>query len=364
MIRKGLLTLGLLLVWCSAALAQTAATPVPTTASSASDTNVNYFFVACEDRAVLDLDGVIQANYDVYVQVFREAGALGTPITPQYKISVNGTFQVSPPLPFNPNEKLILGQFASARLIIARETDVTRVLFETVVDEVQDGCATPSFPETAVTATGTGATAGTQVVDPATGLVLISDSGIFRPDGGMLNQVFARPQESVVQIGARPSEDARNAGRTSNPGLIFAECDQFPLANPGRLFDTDKLTVFWSWFAKTPAQVQDHINNALYKVSMNGQVFTKVSVSPIVQLGNNYWVFYQADLGDRFTPNSYGVVFELAWQNPISDGYDTFGPGTGNENFRSTCTFRIETNPYGVKVDVINPTTPLQQHLP
>ena len=112
---------------------------------------------------------------------------------------------------------------------------------------------------------GSGTGSGT-LIDPETGEVVegsadepIRSSGIFTPGGGVLNEVFGRPQEALVQIGARPSENERIEGRTSDPGLIFAECDAFPLADPGRLFDTDNLTVFWSWFASTPALAREHL---------------------------------------------------------------------------------------------------------
>ncbi|MCU0514322.1 MAG: hypothetical protein MUE40_17360 [Anaerolineae bacterium] len=346
-----------LLATAGSGLAQdAAATP------AASTTDVSYFFVTCEDRAILDLNGTIDAGYDVYVQVFRDLGAAGTALTGLLRVPVTGTFQVSPPLPFPETERIIFGQFASARLIIARETDPNNVMFQTIVDDVQDGCANPQFAATAtsVIGSGTGGTPAT-VTDPATGqtLTIISDSGIYRPDGGKLNQVFARPREEVVQIGARASEDKREEGRTSNPGLIFAECDNFPAANPGRLFDTDGITIFWSWFARTPAQVQSHLDNAIYDITLNGRSIQPVQVSEIRQLDDgNYWVFYTASLGSGFRPDTYGVVFNLSWRAAIRDGFDRFGPGTRNESFRSTCTFTIEPNPYGVQVDYVYPPQP------
>jgi hypothetical protein len=349
----------------SSVFAQTA-TPVP----SATDTNVNYFFVACDASAVLDLSGVIQRNYDVYFQVFKDLGARGTPLTELQRVSVNGQFQVSPAIVYTNSQFISFGQFASLRLLIARETDPTNILYEDVVDDVQDGCATPTYSAVPTTPTGSGTT-GATVVNPVTGESVVvgennvvGSSGIFRPDGGFLNEIFAPQREEVVQIGARPSEIGREAGRTSNPGLIFAECNAYPLANPGRLFDTDRLTVYWSWFAKTPAQVQQHIDNALYTITLNGQPFPVVVVSEIRQLSdNNYWVFYTADLGDAWQPGSYGVNFQLEWRNAISDGYARFGPGTRTERVLTNCTFNIEKNPYGVNVQYRNPSTPLQQHL-
>jgi|GEM_PF-395780 len=385
MSKKLLLSLsGLVLImmlWASGlALAQnaTAAAPAPTsnplliqpivapTIVGTPTTNVNYFFVVCDNRAVLDLDGIIGRNLDVYVQVFRGFGASGAALTNEVRVQIDGTFQSSSVLEYNGEEMLLLGTLGSAKLRIANETTGTTT-FETTVDDAQDGCSEPQYTSTTIdgtTASSTGTIVGTPVVDPVTNVtrIIVGDSGIFKPDGSMLNLIYAIPKEEVVQIGVRPSEIENLEGRTSDPGLIFAECDSFPASKPGRLFDTDNLTVFWSWYAKTPEQVQDHINNAMYDIQINGQSATKVSISEIKQLSDgNYWVFYTANLGDAWQPGDYQVGFHLFWNNPINDGFDDYGPGTAIERFDRTCTYTIEPNPFGQYVGYKNPTIPITQ---
>ena len=113
----------------------------------------------------------------------------------------------------------------------------------------------------------------------------------------MLNPVYSRPPEQFVHIGARPSRTDANL-RTANPGLIFAECQDVEGADPGLLYDTDEIRVFWSWFAQTSHQVRDHINNAQYGVTLNGQTFPIVQRSNIKQIpdSENWWVFYTVNL--------------------------------------------------------------------
>jgi hypothetical protein len=372
----------IMMLWVSGlAMAQnaTAVAPAPTsnplliqptarpTVVGTPTTNVNYFFVVCDNRAVLDLDGIIGRNLDVYVQVFRGFGASGAALTNEIRVQLDGTFQSSSVIQYNTDQTLLLGQLGSAKLRIANEnTGVTT--FETTVDDAQDGCAEPQYTSTTINgstaSSGTGTVVGTPVVDPVTKItrIIVGDSGIYKPDGSMLNLIYATPQEALVQIGVRPSEVENLEGRTSDPGLIFAECDSFPKAKPGRLFDTDNLTVFWSWFAKTPEQVQEHINNAVYDIQINGQSATKVSISEIKQLGDgNYWVFYTANLGDAWQPGDYQVGFHLFWNNPITDGYDDYGPGTTTERFDRTCTYSVEANPFGTHVNYKNPTIPITQ---
>ena len=335
---------------------------------------ISYFFVACENQAVLDLEGTMQAGYDVYVQIFRDAG--GTQLTNLIRVSVNNTYQVSQTIPFASGQTLLVGQFASARITMARESDPSATIFEETAQDVQDGCATPTFPAADTTDVGANGTTGptTPIIDPVTGNVIdfetaevVGSSGIFTPDGGVLNEVISRDPEAVVQIGPRPSERVEFVGRTADPGLIFAECDSFAGANPGLLWDTDNLTVFWSWFAKTPAQVQQHLDNAQYEVFLTSpyayrQTFPRINVSAITRREDgNYWVFYTANLGDGFRPGQYRIDYYVTWSEAISDGYDAFGPGTDNVGLLSTCTFEVQGNPFGIQVNRNNPTVPLQQ---
>lgn len=332
---------------------------------------VNWFFVACENQAIVDLNGTMEAGYDVYVQVFRDFSATGTPLTALRRAPVAGAYEISLVLPYNEGETLLFGQFASARISIAREGNAETTLFTTTVDDSQDGCVEPTFGQTDTTASGSG-----QAIDPETGEPItgepgqvVSSSGIYSPFGGFLNPVFFEElvPESIVEIGARPSENRREAGRTNNPGLIFAECDDYPTADPGRIFDTDNLVVFWSWFARTPAQVRDHIAKAKYEIFLDSefvppQTFPNVQVSPVVQREDgNYWVFYTANLGDRFRPGNYRIGYKVIWEEVLTDGYEDFGPGTETPEIQSSCTFTIEENPYGLDVSPRNPTVPLQQ---
>jgi hypothetical protein len=350
------------------ALAQTA---VPST----SDSSVFYFFAACENQAVIDLNGTMEAGWDVYVQVFDQLGGQGQALSDLIRVSVSGEYQVSATVPFTNGRTLLLGQFASAVIIIGRETDPETTQFSESIDDVQDGCVEPAFSAADTDSAGGGGNASTPLIDPATGQVivqgeLISSANIFTPDGGVLNDVYSFPQEAIVQIGARPSDVQSNQvieGRSTDAGLIFAECDQYPRANPGRLFDSDNLVVFWSWFASTAALAQEHIDTAQYEVFLSSpyafrQTFPNIVVSPITQREDgNFYVFYTANLGNGFRPGDYKIDFYLTWSRAINDGYADFGPETETPSITSSCSFELEINPFGIRTDLDNPTVPLQR---
>lgn len=348
----------MLVLLASLASAQTPSAPAST---------VNWLFAACDSKAVIDLTGTMQRGYDIYLQLFRETQGRGKELSGLIQVPVDGEFRVSRTIPYPSGEILALGQFASIKIIMAREGNPKSTIYETIFDDVYDTCIEPAYGTTTVNSTTPGALA-IPLVDPQTGLPVtvepgqpIRTSGILKPGSGYLNPVFARPAESIVQIGARPSQ-AREQGRVTDVGLLFAECDQFPGANPGTLYDTDNLTVFWSWYARTAAQVRDHMAKVQYTILFETplyppQPFINVQVSPVVRRPEDrrFWVFYTVNLGDRFVPGTYRITYQATWTEPTFDGWENFGPGTANEVLRGSCTFTIEKNPYGVEVSYQNP---------
>jgi hypothetical protein len=346
-----------------------------TSTTTTNESSVFFFYTPCETEAVFDLNGFATSGIDVYLQVFNQAGGTGTPLTDLIRVSVSGDYEVSQVLPYKDGQTLLLGQFSSAVISLASESDASNIILSFTNDEVLGECSEPSFPlADSSGATTTSSGSSTPLVDPVTGNILstgevISTTSIFVPNGGRLNDVYSEPQEAIVQIGARPSDitDQYYTGRVSNPGLIFAECDAFPGTNPGTVWDIDNVTVFWSWYASTPELAQDHLNNAQYEVFLSSpyahrQVFPNVIVSPItLREDGNYYVFYSANLGDGFRSGQYRVDYYVTWNNTIDDGYDLFGPNTQTPFILSTCTFNVENNPFGVETEQNNPTVPLQQ---
>ena len=302
-------------------------------ASSLAQSNVQIFFVACADQAVVNLSGTIDPGFDVFYQVFSGAGGTGTPITAMRRAQLDGPVTFSERLPYNSGASVASGSVASIRVIVAREDNVESSTLDTTVDDVQDGCAEPQHP------LGTSQDASV----PTTTTVDVGPP-IVSPFGGFLNPDLEITPQPIVVIGARQN---LSSYRSPTPGLVFAECTEaLPRATPGIIYDTDNVVIFWSWFAKTEAQVQDHINNANYEVTLNRQPFFDVIVSPITRRGPNFFVFYTAEVGN-LRPGTYGVQYRVTWDTAISDGYADYGPGTDNQADTGDCQFTVSPNPVG-----------------
>ncbi|NWF68990.1 MAG: hypothetical protein HXY40_07885 [Chloroflexi bacterium] len=319
---------------------------VPTARPNTSTTggsNVQIFFVACADRAIVNLNGTMGTGYDVYYQVFTGTTAL----TNQRRVQVSGAYQVSDTATYLTGQSLAAGASASVRVAIGRETNAASTIYETTVNDINDGCNNPQFaPATSLDTGAAGAfpnpNPGAPALPTFEPLPSGVGSGILSPFGGFLNPTYV--QQGQVVIGPR---EAAPPQRTANPGLIFAECNRYwPAADPGLLYDSDNIIIFWSWFTRTQEQMQQHVDNAQYAVTLNGATFPFVEQTPVQLIDGNYWTFYIVRVGNLL-PGYYGVAYRLTWAAPVFDGYNDYGPGTGREIESANCDFRILGNVQG-----------------
>src|SRR5690606_27534895 len=70
---------------------------------------INWFYTACEDRMVIDLNGTIQSGYDVYFQAFDGFGGTGNAITGLRRVAVSGDYSVSQVVPWLDGATRVLG---------------------------------------------------------------------------------------------------------------------------------------------------------------------------------------------------------------------------------------------------------------
>jgi hypothetical protein len=327
-------------------------TPTPaagqTTTGPSSD--VQALFVTCDTGAVMNLSGTLLSGFDVYFQIFNGPSASGEALSAVRQVQADGTFTFSERVAYNNGVTVAPGAFASARVWVARETDSSRIDFEFNVSDVQDGCQDPQSAPSGVTGStslevGGAAASGA----PAAGGTA---QNLFAPFGLVLNPNL-RPEPSVV-VGARLSDRFRS----ETPGLIYAACENFELALPGIVYDTDNVIVYWSWFARTLEQIQQHLDNANYSVRVNRAPFNTVTRTEPELRGGNYYVFYYAEAGN-LRPGHYEVEYRLTWDAPINDGFEDFGPGTANPIDAGNCNFDVLRNPEGTSVaysGLFNPT--------
>lgn len=139
----------------------------------------------------------------------------------------------------------------------------------------------------------------------------------------------------------RPLSEVRNA---SNPD-VFAFCNatKYGIGKPSNLQEGQSIDIWWGWFARTEQQVQDHIDNAVYELRVNGELIENVNRyrSEIVAAADDNFVAYWYVPYGPLESGDYEIAYTVTWREAITDGYDFFGPDTSIPFEQEACTFTI-----------------------
>lgn len=97
----------------------------------------------------------------------------------------------------------------------------------------------------------------------------------------------------------------------------------------------------WSWTATEAALVNDHIEAGIYTITLDGQPVEAVRRSDIYQNDEGYYVvtWYAEPL--ILSPGTHTAARGLVWTRPVTDGWDTFGPGGEIETEYDECTIIV-----------------------
>jgi SH3-like domain-containing protein len=161
----------------------------------------------------------------------------------------------------------------------------------------------------------------------------------------------ASPTPSGTAPGESGGPDA--PGPTPLPGTpgvgrgvdVLAYCDNpiFGSPAPGNLAAGSTIDVFWSWFARTPEQVQDHLRNASYDVRLDGvplRNWANFRTSVRQERDGNYHVYWYVP-SEPLAAGEHTITYRVTWAAAITDGYADFGPGTARPFEEGTCTFTV-----------------------
>lgn len=135
--------------------------------------------------------------------------------------------------------------------------------------------------------------------------------------------------------------------RVRNPATtdILAYCDlpRFKAAFGNRSIAAGTpVNIYWTWEAKTPEQIQDHIDYGNYEVKLNGKVLENWQNyrTGVRQKQGKLEVIWFVPIGE-LAAGEYTVDFNLTWSQKIEDGDTSYGPGGENETDTGSCKFTI-----------------------
>jgi uncharacterized protein YgiM (DUF1202 family) len=189
-------------------------------------------------------------------------------------------------------------------------------------------------------------------------------------EGWMLGELVSVPERTAVPIFATAELTARAAqpraavsfptrvptipARANLRTDILAYCDLPAFrAEANKVFrPADALSIYWTWYARTAEQIQDHLDAATYEVQLERKDGELWQLIRKLDDYNNYRTALTRAPNGRpevrwFVPigtlevGEYRVSYRLTWSRRIEDGDKSFGPGGDEEINTGTCLFRV-----------------------
>ena len=151
----------------------------------------------------------------------------------------------------------------------------------------------------------------------------------------------ARPTNTNTIIPTKPPSPTTTTTFTPTPQIkpivIEPYCSKFSEAIV-YIQEHQPVILWWRWDAATPKHIQDHLGATYYEIRLDGEEIFADRVSEIEYLISDgyYRISWYADVG-TLSPGSHVAERFLSWDKKISDGWDTFGPGSKNVTLRDDC---------------------------
>jgi SH3-like domain-containing protein len=189
-------------------------------------------------------------------------------------------------------------------------------------------------------------------------------------EGWMLGELVTVPERTAVPIFATAELTARAAlprstltFPTSVPTLrarantrtdVLAYCDLPGFrSEANKVFGAnERISVYWTWFARTAEQIQDHLDAGFYEVQLErkeGETwqlvrkledYTNFRTATVRLSATRQEVRWFVPIG-TLESGEYRVSYRLTWSRRIEDGDKSFGPGGDEEINTGTCLFRV-----------------------
>lgn len=125
---------------------------------------------------------------------------------------------------------------------------------------------------------------------------------------------------------------------------LYVNCDAPPrgsLRAPTNLAAGSTPEIWWYWYARTEAQIADHLAAAVYEIKINGQPLRRpMDFAQPVRKSGDYVVDFFYPTGE-LAAGTYKIDYRVTWRQQIYDGYNFFGPGTNTLSETGTCTFVV-----------------------
>lgn len=156
------------------------------------------------------------------------------------------------------------------------------------------------------------------------------------------------PNLAGVPVGddAQATEAAAGTQAAIDRPDVLAFCDDpySDFAPPTDVQAGDSVDIVWFWSAATPELLQDHLDNVIYEVSVDGEPLDDWMLyrEPVFRIQDgDYYQYWSVPYGP-LDAGKHEVSITITWTATISDGYGEYGPNTDTPEWSSSCLFSAE----------------------
>ena len=147
-------------------------------------------------------------------------------------------------------------------------------------------------------------------------------------------------QEEILQEESEIITNLQNVVRVMDYCSIYGK-------SPIEVSRNDEVVIFDGWMAKEQGLVDDHVENVILDVRLDGENIVLDSISEILpdyDSNNNiegYDIYFEKNIG-KLLPGTHLVEAVVSWKQKIFDGWAYYGPGTKNETIEGYCEIIIK----------------------
>jgi hypothetical protein len=164
------------------------------------------------------------------------------------------------------------------------------------------------------------------------------------------NLVLTDFNEATAGSSAAPASTTETDGtveRTPGPSPVpdsknvLAYCSQRGV-RPPNINTEDNVYIEWSWYVSRSELMAQHLENATYTVRLDGQLLENWQnyTTEMKLVSGQYYVYWYYPVG-QLSAGQHTVTYLLSWDEEITDGYNSFGPGTDEEVNEGSCEFTV-----------------------
>ena len=141
----------------------------------------------------------------------------------------------------------------------------------------------------------------------------------------------------LMPVSCAPQSVATKSAEV-RPFYVYAQCTLMGGTARMEVPRNRPLVILWGWVASTEKQMQDYLQSAKVTVALDGKDLAGTMRGAVRydESAEEYQAVWSADAGMP-EAGTYILTYQVVFSAEVTDGSESFGPGTGRETISDEC---------------------------